>query len=258
MRHYCLGACMSLRKTLNNKLSVQPSNVNARHLSNLVITNSVYSPIPKSTFPQLSLATKRQLIRKVWCSYDAPGFSWDFAADDIDILIRKFFYAIHSRDELLLEDVLSHDCILVQDVIFQIAFVGEQNIYIDHLQSTIQFLCKLMKAMGRNIRFKINSIDDGQSKDDRKGATVFWNLEWNDEEIPFTRGCTVFEFEEIDEKLLIRKTMNMCRKITGVTEPGKLGDFILKLLEAASTLFDNFPDQTRSKQKFFDEINSND
>lgn len=241
MIHYNLGAGISLRKTLNSKLSaVQPNNIaNARHLSNLVVTSNVHSPIPKFTFPQQSLATKRQLNVaaknkedqwKLRCGDCAPGFTSD-SVDDIDILIHKFFYAINSRtDEQLLEDVLSSDCVF-KDFIFQTAFDGEQSI--------IQFLRKVMMAMGPNIRFK---IERPLRKNELQAATAFLRLEWNNQVIPFTRFCTDFECEEFDEKHLIRK-------ITVVKEQGEGVDIdidiMLKLLKAASTIFDMFPDQTR-------------
>jgi len=107
-----------------------------RYLNNPVVNINVHSPIPKSTFPQLSLATQRQLNvaaknkkdqrKLVWCSYDAPGLSSDIAANDIGILIRKLFLAFNPRSEVqLLEDVLSHDCNF-QDLNFRTPVVGEQ------------------------------------------------------------------------------------------------------------------------------------
>uniref|UniRef100_A0A6M2EV56 SnoaL-like domain-containing protein n=1 Tax=Populus davidiana TaxID=266767 RepID=A0A6M2EV56_9ROSI len=239
MIHYNLGAGISLRKTLNSKFSaVQPNNIaNARHLSNLVVTSNVHSPIPKFTFPQQSLTTKRQLNVaaknkedqwKLRCGDCAPGSTSD-SVDDIDILIHKFFYAINSRtDEQLLEDVLSSDCVF-KDFIFQTAFDGEQSI--------LQFLRKVMMAMGPNIRFK---IERPLRKNELQAATAFLHLEWNNQVIPFTRFCTDFECEEFDEKHLIRK-------ITLVKEQGEVVDIdiMLKLLKAASTIFDMFPDQTR-------------
>ena len=135
MAHYNLAAGISFRKTLTSKLSaVQPSNIaNSRHLSNLVVTNNVHSPIPKFTFPQPSLATKMQLNVAAknkedrWkrrCGDNAPGCASEFVGET-GILVYRFFSAISSRDEQLLEDVLSDDCVL-KDFIFQIAFDGEQ------------------------------------------------------------------------------------------------------------------------------------
>ncbi|KAJ6685260.1 NTF2-LIKE DOMAIN-CONTAINING PROTEIN-RELATED [Salix purpurea] len=198
MAHYSLAAGISFRKTLTSKLSaVQTSNMaNSRHLSNLVVTNNVHSPIPKFTFPQLSLATKRQLSVaaknkedrwKLRCGGNAPG-----CTSDTDILIRRFFCAINTSDEQLLEDVLSYDCEL-KDFIFQIAFDGEQSI--------IQFLRKVMKAMGDTIRFEIDNV---QGEDGLDAATASLHLEWQNQEIPFTRFCTHFQFEDYGEKLLIR------------------------------------------------------
>ncbi|XP_011027361.1 PREDICTED: uncharacterized protein LOC105127684 isoform X1 [Populus euphratica] len=245
MIHYNLGAGISLTKTLNSKFSaVQPNNIaNARHLSNLAVTSNVHSPIPKFTFPQQSLATKRQLNVaakskqdqwKLQCSDCTPGFTSDFF-DDIGILIHRFFYAINSRnDEQLLEDVLSYDCVF-KDLIFQIAFDGEQSI--------IQFLRKVMKAMGPHIRFKIERV---QPRNELQAATAFLHLEWNNQVIPFTRFCTDFECE-FGQKPLIRE-------ITVVKEQGEVVDvnIMLKLLKAASTIFDMFPDQTR---KLLSELN---
>ncbi|KAJ6391803.1 hypothetical protein OIU77_025711 [Salix suchowensis] len=233
MAHYNLAAGISFRKTLTSKLSaVQTGNIaNSRHLSNLVVTNNVHSPIPKFTFPQLSLATKRQLSVaaknkedrwKLRCGGNAPGYP----SDTHDILISGFFFAINTSNEQLLEDVLSYDCEL-KDFIFQIAF-GEQSI--------IQFLREVMKAMGDTIRFEIDNIVQGE--DGSKAATASLHLEWENEEIPFTRFCTHFQFEDYGGKLLIRK-------ITRVTKPNDV-DFMLTRLKAASTTFDMFPDQARN------------
>ncbi|KAJ6352618.1 hypothetical protein OIU76_001787 [Salix suchowensis] len=245
MSHCCLGACVSLRKTLNHKLSlIQPNSFNARCLSsNPLVSSNVRSPIPKPIFPQLSSATKRQLnvaakIRKdrrklVWCGEEAPGSSSEFAPDETGMLLRKLFHAINSRSEHLLEDALSRDCIF-EDLSLRTPVVGEQNMYVDHEQNAKQFLRNLMKAMGPDMRFRINVTDYEQSKDDENIATAFWHLEWDSKEIPFTRGRSVCECGEADEKILIRK-------ITGEAEPGGLGDSMLKLVEAARTAFGNFP-----------------
>uniref|UniRef100_A0A6N2LTF8 SnoaL-like domain-containing protein n=1 Tax=Salix viminalis TaxID=40686 RepID=A0A6N2LTF8_SALVM len=205
MSHCCLGAaCVSLRKTLNHKLSlVQPNSFNARCLSsNPVVSSNVRSPIPKPIFPQLSLATKRRVnvaakSRKdrrklVWCGQDPPGSSSEIAPNDADFLIRKLFDAINSRSEHTLEYAVSRDCIF-EDLSRRTPVVGEQNMYVDHEQNARQFLCNLMKAMGPDIRFKIES------------GTI------KIKEIPFTRGSSVCECGEADEKILIRYSSNLIR-----------------------------------------------
>ncbi|KAG5246025.1 Nuclear transport factor family protein [Salix suchowensis] len=216
MSHCCLGACLSLRKTLNHKLSlIQPNSFNARCLSsNPVVSSNVRSPIPKPIYPQLSSATKRQLnvaakIRKdrrklVWCGEEAPGSSSEFAPDETGMLLRKLFHAINSRSEHLLEDALSRDCFLRTSV-FELQLLENRfNMYVDHEQNAKQFLRNLMKAMGPDMRFRINVTDYEQSKDDQNIATAFWHLEWDSKEIPFTRGRSVCECGEADEKILIR------------------------------------------------------
>ncbi|KAL9357618.1 hypothetical protein Peur_050871 [Populus x canadensis] len=71
----------------------------------------------------------------------------------------SLFLAFNPRSEVqLLEDVLSHDCNF-QDLNFRTPVVGEQNVYIDYVQNAMQFLRKLMKAMGPGTRFKINVTD---------------------------------------------------------------------------------------------------
>ncbi|KAF9682724.1 hypothetical protein SADUNF_Sadunf05G0138400 [Salix dunnii] len=231
MSHYCLGACMSLSKNLNHKLSlVQPNSFNARYLSsNPVVSSNVHSPIPKSIFPQLSLATKRQLNvaaknkkvqrKLVWCSHDAPGLSSEFAPNDTGMLIRKLFLAINSRSEHLLEDLLSHDCNF-EDLSLPTPVVGEQNIYVDHEQNAKQFLRNLMKALGPDIRFKIHVTDYVQSKGDENTVTAFWHLEWDNKEIPFTRGRSVCECGEVDENILIRAAIEI-EQIMEIPEDSK-------------------------------------
>ncbi|KAJ6399065.1 hypothetical protein OIU77_019750 [Salix suchowensis] len=102
--------------------------------------------------------------------------------------------------------MLSHVTAFLRTSVFELQLLENRfNMYVDHEQNAKQFLRNLMKAMGPDMRFRINVTDYEQSKDDQNIATAFWHLEWDSKEIPFTRGRSVCECGEADEKILIRR-----------------------------------------------------
>ncbi|XWS25000.1 hypothetical protein CRYUN_Cryun27aG0033000 [Craigia yunnanensis] len=220
------GSCLSQKRNFKPLSIVQPGN--ARHSINLVTkqANSI------ATFSQLSIGEKHSNYGsktkvdqwKVCCSNDGSrGIAPHWSTPSVLDLIQDFYSSINVKDTQKLDQLLSHDCVF-QDLInfFYIPFGGKQSI--------INFQQDLMEALGQNVRFVI----DSGMEDEKLTASVNWHLEWKRKEIPFTTGCNCFEYQQVDEKLIISK-------ITGVEEfPVKPRDLVLKLLKAVVSVFDSF------------------
>ncbi|BBH03390.1 Nuclear transport factor 2 family protein, partial [Prunus dulcis] len=56
-------------------------------------------------------------------------------------------------------------------------------------------------GMGQNVKFCIQHVCEG---DELIGAAN-WHMEWKDKQIPYTRGCSFFEFSQKGEKIILKK-----------------------------------------------------
>ncbi|XP_007019427.2 PREDICTED: uncharacterized protein LOC18592557 [Theobroma cacao] len=224
---YSLGSYLGQNRNFKPLSIVQPGN--ARHSINLVTKQ----PISKALFTQLPIEGDKKHSNygskikegewRVCCSDDGScGIAPQWSTPSVLDLIQDFYSAINVKDTQKLDQLLSHDCVF-QELIFYMPFNGKQNV--------INFLQGLMEAMGQNVHFVLDTLMEGE----KLTASVTWHLEWKGKEIPFTNGCSLFECQQVDGKLIIRK-------ITGVEEfPVKPGDLVLKLLKAVSSVFDSFP-----------------
>ncbi|BFG40671.1 uncharacterized protein Pyn_35249 [Prunus yedoensis var. nudiflora] len=227
LTQYSVGACLTPNKSfnLNTLFSVFPQALNATsHIRN------------QKT--QLSLSGKKlqqKLISNIVgrnCKYE----KWRvFGSDDgscgiaplplppsVLEAVQDFYKAINAKDIQALEQLLADDC-QYQDLVFYVPFLGKE--------ATVQFLKKVMDAMGSNVHFVIDAATEGGNLT----ASVIWHLEWKEKEIPFATGCTFFEYAQVEGELFLRKA-------TGMEElPFKPGDLVLKLLKSASTFFDLYP-----------------
>ncbi|PON99663.1 Polyketide cyclase SnoaL-like domain containing protein [Trema orientale] len=137
-------------------------------------------------------------------------------------VVRDFHDAINARDMNKLDQLLSEEC-HYEDLTFYLPFEGKEGVK--------RFFSSVIDAMGRNGLIAIDRMTEGEGLT----ASVVWHLEWKHKEIPFTSGCGLFECEEVNGRLLIRK-------ITGVEEFAlKPGDLILKLVKSVTTFFDLYP-----------------
>ncbi|KAJ0974439.1 hypothetical protein J5N97_016404 [Dioscorea zingiberensis] len=108
-------------------------------------------------------------------------------------MIHNFYNSINSKtiaDEELAK-FISKEC-KFEDMAFQKPFVGEKEVN--------DFLRELKKAMGKQIKFKVDKVFGGNDLD----VGVLWHLEWNENVIPFTKGCSLFECSRAGENILIK------------------------------------------------------
>ncbi|RZC70904.1 hypothetical protein C5167_034068 [Papaver somniferum] len=139
--------------------------------------------------------------------------------------IQQFYKCINTRGWRNLTDFMAKDCIF-EDYTFFVPFEGEKEI--------MQFFAQLTEAMGKNVKFATEHICRG---DDSTIATM-WHLEWNNIQIPFTRGCSFFECIRQEDRFLIKHARIINES------PLKPGAMALTLLKLVTSLFDEFPQAT--------------
>ncbi|KAI3967131.1 hypothetical protein MKW92_039491 [Papaver armeniacum] len=139
--------------------------------------------------------------------------------------IQQFYKCINTGGWRNLADFMAKDCIF-EDYTFFVPFEGEKEI--------MQFFAQLTEAMGKNVNFATEHICSG---DDSTIATM-WHLEWNNIQIPFTRGCSFFECIRQEDRFLIKHARNINES------PLKPGAMALTLLKLVTSLFDEFPQAT--------------
>ncbi|KAK9944037.1 hypothetical protein M0R45_009621 [Rubus argutus] len=150
-------------------------------------------------------------------------------------LAKDFYRAINSKDINQLEPLLADDC-QYQDLVFYVPFEGKK-------EGVIPFFAKMMDAMGPNVHFVIDNATEGA----KLTASVIWHLEWKDKVVPFATGCTFFEYEEFEGRLLLRKA-------TGMAEmPFKPGEIILKFL--SRRLHSSISTQWQQRVSFTNTVN---
>ncbi|KAI3987826.1 hypothetical protein MKX01_020940 [Papaver californicum] len=139
--------------------------------------------------------------------------------------ILQFYKCINTGGWRNLADFMAQDCIF-EDYTFSVPFKGEKEI--------MQFFAQLTEAMGKNVNFVTEHICRG---DDSTIATL-WHLEWNNMQIPFTRGCSFFECIKQEDRFLIKHARIINES------PLKPGAMALTLLKLVTSLFDEFPQAT--------------
>ncbi|XP_009383052.3 uncharacterized protein LOC135671563 [Musa acuminata AAA Group] len=136
-------------------------------------------------------------------------------------LIHGFCSSVNEKELSRLEKLLSKDCIF------------ESSAYSKPLQGKRinQFFKELTEAMGTHVRFVIDEVYEG--KELTTAAT--WHLEWNNQFIPLTKGCSFFKCSKDGDLLLIKEARVL------VESPVKPGDLVLGTLKRIISLFDKFP-----------------
>ncbi|XP_042380797.1 uncharacterized protein LOC121973425 [Zingiber officinale] len=140
-------------------------------------------------------------------------------------VVRKFYSSINGKELNSLEKLLSKDCIF-QDLVYSRPFKGK---------SISHYLKDLTRAMGKNVRFVIDGVYEGQELT----AAVVWHLEWKNQPIPLTKGCSFFKCSGDGEQQLIKEAHVF------IESPLKLGDFALGMLKITVILFDFLPKVTQ-------------
>ncbi|KAL5718651.1 hypothetical protein ACHQM5_011531 [Ranunculus cassubicifolius] len=161
---------------------------------------------------------RRWLIKSVGDGVDSEQPNRYTASD----VIAKFYECLNEKNLKKLKEFISEDCCF-EDYTFVKPFTGKKEV--------MHFYQKLMEAMGKNVKFSIENISQG----DNLSVAVTWHLEWKGKIIPFTRGCNFYECTKQGDKLLINRSRAM------VESPIKPGTFSLALFKVVTYLFDEFP-----------------
>ncbi|XP_059443094.1 uncharacterized protein LOC132175239 [Corylus avellana] len=136
--------------------------------------------------------------------------------------INKFYTSINEKNLKELSEFISEDC-YIEDCSFPQPFNGKKEI--------MHFYEQLTASMGQNVKFSIGHVCEG----DENTAGVQWHLEWKQSQIPFTRGCSFFEYSKHGERIIIKKAQVV------IESPVKPGGFVLILFKTVTSLFDDFP-----------------
>ncbi|XP_010436098.1 PREDICTED: uncharacterized protein LOC104719815 [Camelina sativa] len=136
--------------------------------------------------------------------------------------VMKFYSSINKKNQDQLRSCISNDC-FIHDFSFSKPFQGKNE--------AMKFFEELVKSMGQNVKFCVENVCEG----DGHSAAVNWHLEWKGRKIPFTRGCSFYEYTDEGGRLVIRNAKIL------IESPIKPGGITLSLLKNITFLFDEFP-----------------
>ncbi|XP_074304026.1 uncharacterized protein LOC141638513 [Silene latifolia] len=137
-------------------------------------------------------------------------------------VIRKLYTCINEKNLVELDDIIARDCTL-EDLNFPHSFQGKKKV--------VSFIGQLVESMGENVQFQLGTICEGGEL----MASLDWHLEWKEDQIPFSRGSSIFQCSIEDDRLVIRKAQIIWET------PFKTGELGLGLLKILASLFDDFP-----------------
>ncbi|XP_039168228.1 uncharacterized protein LOC108960189 [Eucalyptus grandis] len=162
---------------------------------------------------------RRQLTLSLTSRDDVPYTPRSYSPGE---RAKQLYEYINEKNLEALDEIISEDCCF-EDFYFPTPFDGKKEI--------LHFFEQLTSNMGKNVRFNLRNVGE-----DENSAWVNWHLEWSGDEIPFTRGCSFYEFSKDEERLVIRKAQVF------VEWPIKPGGTVLILLKTITSLFDDFPE----------------
>ncbi|GAB2296820.1 hypothetical protein Dimus_030921 [Dionaea muscipula] len=137
-------------------------------------------------------------------------------------IIQQFYACINKKDMHGIGELISDDCRL-EDYSFPGTLQGKKD--------TLSFFHHLTESMGENVRFRIGHVYEGYEL----VACADWHLEWKQDPIPFTRGCSLFGCSQEGERLLIKEIRII------IESPIKPGKIVLAMLKILTSVFDDFP-----------------
>ncbi|GMH09376.1 hypothetical protein Nepgr_011217 [Nepenthes gracilis] len=146
----------------------------------------------------------------------------EFSIASLSETIKKFYTCINEKKLDKLAELFADDCCL-DDSFFADEFQGKKEV--------VNFFSELMASMGENVHFRIGHVCEG----DELVACIDWYLEWKDNQIPFTRGCSLFQCSKKGETLLIKKARIV------IESPIKPGRIVMVLLKILTSIFDEYP-----------------
>ncbi|XWS10733.1 hypothetical protein CRYUN_Cryun38cG0023200 [Craigia yunnanensis] len=113
-----------------------------------------------------------------------PSQSQDEEAAEV---VRRFYAGINSRDLASVELLIAEKCVY-EDLIFPRPFVGRKAI--------LDFFKSFIDSISKDLQFVIDDI----SSEDSSAVGVTWHLEWKRKAFPFSKGCSFYRLEMVDDK----------------------------------------------------------
>ncbi|KAL1830480.1 hypothetical protein ACET3Z_000131 [Daucus carota] len=150
----------------------------------------------------------------------------DFTPSDT---VEQFYECINYKNVTKLGQFLANDCVY-EDFSFPKPFQGKKEV--------LNYFQQLTKSMGDNIEFNAEIISKGE-EDDHFTIAVYWYLDWNKIQIPFTKGFSIFILSKREARPLINKAQVV------IEPPLKPGSLALNLLKIVASVFDAFPEATK-------------
>ncbi|KAG1354702.1 putative Nuclear transport factor 2 (NTF2) family protein [Cocos nucifera] len=146
-----------------------------------------------------------------------PHFLKNSTHSPLSDAVLEFYSSINDKDLNKLEQLISDDCVF-EDLTY---FKPLERKKIRH------FFKRLTGAMGKHVSFVIDRVLEGKELN----VAVTWHLEWNNEFIPFSKGCSFYKCSKKGEQ----------EARVFVESPMKPGDLALEMLKIIISLFDKFP-----------------
>ncbi|KAK4262794.1 hypothetical protein QN277_028304 [Acacia crassicarpa] len=184
--------------------------------------------IDKTNIQQHNVSFKTKTQHLLWDNHRISPQALDLGSDSSPISVspsqkvKQFYACINNKDLRQLGELISKEA-QFDDYSFLKPFNGKGEV--------VNYYNTLTSSMGQNVKFKVGHICEG----DGYTATANWHLEWKRSRVPFTRGCTLFEFTNEGETLTIKKAVVL------IESPIKPGSVALTLLKTVTSLFDDFP-----------------
>ncbi|CAL5187511.1 unnamed protein product [Lathyrus oleraceus] len=185
----------------------------------------------KMEIQQRSLCFKKNVQNKTWDSNRISAIlpnkgpkSGQNSMSPAEI-VDHFYTCINEKELQQLDECISQDACFY-DYTFINPFQGKKEV--------MHFLQQLTSGMGQNVKFRVRNICEG----DDLTVAAKWHLEWKNERIPFTRGCSFFQLAKVEESVTIRSAEIF---IESLVKPGSI---VLTMLKTVTSLFDDFPKAT--------------
>nr|KYP67324.1 hypothetical protein KK1_013651 [Cajanus cajan] len=174
---------------------------------------------------------KKNVLNKSWerhrilaMASKGDSESWQDSLSPTQI-VDQYYRCINDKDLRHLDEYISEDACF-DDYAFTKPFHGKEEV--------MRFLGQLTQCMGRNVKFKVKHIYEGEDLT----AAVNWHLEWKKKQIPFTRGCTFFKLSNEGQNMIIWRAEVL------IESPIKPGSVVLTLLKNVTSIFDDYPSVT--------------
>lgn len=177
-------------------------------------------------------SNKKNVLRKSWdrnrisamASKRSGSELWPNSLSPAQI-VDLYYTCINDKDLRQLKEYISENACF-DDYAFTKPFHGKEEV--------MDFLDQLTYCMGRNVKFRVKHIFEGNDLT----AVASWHLEWKEKQIPFTRGCTFFKLVKEGQSMIIWRADVL------IESPIKPGGVVLTLLNKVTSLFDDFPSIT--------------